>query len=383
MNELVKNQNQLMEILGAESLQVQKFDSIITNDQLTFPLADMFSLGSVFSGIATAMSGSKELYQAKFSPGKMLAKAKDGSGFLGGLQDKKTKKIAGQARFQKVDDIAAKASGASQIFMALAIMAINKSLEEVAKNQKKIIAFLETDKETKLKGDLLILSEIIGEFQHNWDNPQFKNNRENQVLDIKRSAEQNILFYREMAENALSQRMFVRFDVDRALNYIQNKIRYYRLSLYLYSFSSFLDVMLLGNYNAEYLKSVTDRIKEYSEEYENFHEKSIEGVGNIAETSIQSRFLQGLSITTDFFGKQIAKIPDKIEPTKLDDVLIESAKRLDQKQKEAVKRTRDDFAGSGKNEAMLFVDKIDLVSKLYNEPITICFDSKNIYLQTT
>ena len=381
MNEIVESKQELMELLGAESLSVQKFEHIITEDKLTFPLADMFSLGSVFSSLVTAMNGSKNLYEAVIPAGKVLAQAKDGSGSLGTLLNSETGQIAGQARFNKVDGIAQKASGASQLFMALAIMAINKSLEEVADNQKTIIAFLETDKQTQLEGDLVVLSEIIREYQHNWSNQQFRNNREMQVLDIKRSAEQNILFYREMVERELTKKKFVRLNTDKTLDDIQNKFRYYRLALYLYSFSSFLDVMLLENYDASYLNSVTERIRNYSKEYEEFHEKSTEGVGELAKTSVQSRALQGLSVAGGFLGKQIAKIPDKGNRIKIDDFLIEKSEKMDQKQKVAIERTKDDFSASGKNEAMLFVDKIDLVNKLYNEPIKICFDSENIYLQ--
>ncbi len=381
MNEIVESKQELMELLGAESLSVQKFEHIITEDKLTFPLADMFSLGSVFSSLVTAMNGSKNLYEAVIPAGKVLAQAKDGSGSLGTLLNSETGQIAGQARFNKVDGIAQKASGASQLFMALAIMAINKSLEEVADNQKTIIAFLETDKQTQLEGDLVVLSEIIREYQHNWSNQQFRTNREMQVLDIKRSAEQNILFYREMVERELAKKKFVRLNTDKTLDDIQNKFRYYRLALYLYSFSSFLDVMLLENYDASYLNSVTERIRNYSKEYEEFHEKSTEGVGELAKTSVQSRALQGLSVAGGFLGKQIAKIPDKGNRIKIDDFLIEKSEKMDQKQKVAIERTKDDFSASGKNEAMLFVDKIDLVNKLYNEPIKICFDSENIYLQ--
>lgn len=382
MDEIIESKQELMEILGAESLSVQNFDQIITDDKLTFPLADMFSFGSMFSSLVSAMSGSKNLYEAVIPAGKVMAQATDGSGGLGTLLDSKTNKIAGQARFHKVDDVAQKAAGTSQLFMALAIMAINKSLEEVAENQKSIIAFLEIDKQTQLEGDLVVLSDIIREYQHNWNNQQFKTNREMQVLDIKRSAEQNILFYREMVDRELSKKKFVRLNSDKVLNDIQNKFRYYSLALYLYSFSSFLDVMLLENYDAAYMNSISERIRDYSREYEKFHEKSSLGVEEVAKTSVQSRALQGLSATGDFLGKQIAKIPDKGNRIKIDDFLIEKSGKIGNKQKEAVEKTKDDFSASGKNKAMLFVGKIDLVNKLYNKPIKMCFDSKNVYLLT-
>jgi len=184
-----------------------------------------------------------------------------------------------------------------------------------------------------------------------------------------------------MADRELSKKKFVRLNTEKELGDIQNKFRYYRLALYLYAFASFLDVMLLENYDASYLNSITDRIKDYSKEYESFHSKSVEGVGEIAESSIQSRVLQGVSIAGGFLGKQIAKIPDKGNKITIDDFLIKETDKMWQKQKEAAVRTMDDFSSSGKNGALMFADKIDLVNKLYNEPIRIYFDSKNIYLQ--
>ena len=380
-NEIVESKQQLMELLGAESLSVREFDQSVSEDKLTFPLADMFSLGAAISSLASVASGTNKLYEAVIPAGKTLAQAKDNSGLLGTLLDENNQ-IAGQARFREVKGTAQKAASASQMFMALAIMSINKSLEEVADNQKTIIAFLETDKQTQLKADLIVLSDIIREYQHNWNNQQFKANRENQVQDIKRNAEQSILFYREMVEHDFAKKKFVRLNTEKELEDVQRKFRYYRLALYLYSFSSFLDVMLLENFDATYLNSIAERVRNYSAEYECFHDKSAEGVEKLAETAVQARVLQGLSVAGGFLGKQIAKIPDKENRIKVDDFLIESSERMDQKQKLAIERTRDDFSASRKNEAMLFVEKIDLVNRLYNEPIRICFDSENVYLQT-
>ena len=87
------------------------------------------------------------------------------------------KGIAGQARFHEVQGAARNASTISMMFMALAIMAVNKSLKEVAQNQKAILTFLEVDKQTKLKGDLIVLSDILADYHLNWDNRQYCSSR--------------------------------------------------------------------------------------------------------------------------------------------------------------------------------------------------------------
>ena len=216
-----------MQLLGAQSLTIREFDQSVSEDKLTFPLADMFSLGAAISSLASTTNGTRKLYEAVIPPGKVLAQARDGSGALGTLLDGDNR-IAGQPRFHEVNDVAQKASGASQMFMALAIMSINKSLEEIADNQKAIIAFLETDKQTQLKADLIDLSDIIREYQHNWNNQQFKANRENQVQDIKRNAEQSILFYREMVERDFTKKKFVRLNTEKALEDVQRKERLFK-----------------------------------------------------------------------------------------------------------------------------------------------------------
>ena len=91
MNELIEHKNQeIMEILGTDNLTVKKWDEIVTADMITYPLADISSLGMAFSGVSTAFTTISEaakasgtLYEAVIPTGTHLAVAKDGSGLLG------------------------------------------------------------------------------------------------------------------------------------------------------------------------------------------------------------------------------------------------------------------------------------------------------------
>ena len=351
MNELTIDEQKLMSVLGAEHLSVIDPKDIVSDGERTYPLASLLSLGSAFSQVASVITSAANVYEAAFPV----------VGPLDLLKDVGT--------------------GVSSIFMALALMSINKSLVEIADNQKAIITFLEVDKQTQLKGDLTVLSDIITDYLHNWNNPRFRTNREMQVLDIKRSAEQNILFYREMIKKDLAQKRFIRLDTNRALNEIQNKFNYYQLAVYLYSFSSFMGVMLLGNFEASYLDSISEKIRGCAEEYTQFREESLESIGEITGSSIQSRVLEGLSVSGKFIGKTLSRIPDKEGRFKFPGQLMNASDKIRTVEKEAIEKTKTEFSAADVHGITLFADKIDLVRKLYNEPLTICFDRENIYLK--
>lgn len=381
----LEKKKEFLQLTQADTLVVKDVNSFLPDEYVSFPLGELSSLGALFSSLPAAFSSlaqtnnsGKVLYLATFPVAGKLAAAKDGSGLLGTIVNENG--VAGQARFHEVKDLAKATSGVSIMFMALAIMTINRSIKNISENQKEIISFLEIEKQTQLKGDLIILSEIIEDYQHNWNNIQYRTNREMQVLDIKRSAEQNILFYRETVEKKFAKRSFVHLDTAKELNSIQLKFRYYKLSLYLYAFASFLDILLLENFETTYLDSVVKKIKNYSLEYDAFYQKSLVSVEQYASSSLQSRILQGLAIAGEFAGKQISKIPDKDNEIKIDDKLISGSSKLNTIKAEAINRTMVSFSSVEDSGIQMFCDKISLIDKMYNEPLRITFDDEKIYI---
>ena len=234
--------------------------------------------------------------------------------------------------------------------------------------------------ERQTKGDLIVLSDIVEDYQHNWNNEQYRTNREMQILDIKRDAEQNILFFQEMIEKKTNKKSFIHIDIAKILSDIQNKFRYYKLSVYLYAFSSFLDILLLENFETGYLKSVIDKITLYSKNYDDFFQKNIAKIEQIVASSVQSRALQGIAVASKFAGEQIAKIPDKDNKIKIDDKLLSGSNKIDKYNEDSIAKTITSFTSVEDSGIKLFTDKISLINKMYNEPIRLIFDEKNIYL---
>ena len=183
-----------------------------------------------------------------------------------------------------------------------------------------------------------------------------------------------------MIEKKLDSKGFIRFDTSKSLNDVQNKFKYYKLALYLYSFSSFLDIMLLMNFDSNYLDSIKSRIETYAVDYTSFYEKSIEGIEKMASSSVQSRALQGISFVGKFVGKQIAKIPDKDNKIKIDDGLISGSDKLSEINAKAIADTKDAFLSVQDNGIQMFGEKIGLINNMYNEPIELYIDTENIYL---
>ena len=83
-------------------------------------------------------------------------------------------------------------------------------------------------------------------------------------MDIKRTASKNMLFYKKEIEDDLSKNKL--FTTSSSMNSIMDEIvkkfKYYRLSLYIYAFSTYIEVFLTGNYKSDYLLYKSNELNE-------------------------------------------------------------------------------------------------------------------------
>ena len=73
------------------------------------------------------------------------------------------------------------------------------------------------------------------------------------------------MLYRDQIAKKLKKRTVIHSDqsVKETLKKLEAQFKDYQLALYLYSYATFLEVMLLGNFGKGYLDSVEQRITEY------------------------------------------------------------------------------------------------------------------------
>jgi len=309
-------------------------------------------------------------YQFKDSPGKFVSSYHSGG------------KIA-QTRFQAVTNTSIPYDPTA-LFMMAALTSINKKLDAIQETQKEIAAFLQDDKRSKLRGNLNFLIDIFNNYKFNWDNATYKTNMHVKVQDVKQDAEQNIDFYRTQIEKRIDKRgLFVADqNVKDKLEKTQTDFKDYQSALYLFGFSSFLEVMLLENFNSEYLDSVANKIIGYSDHYSNLYTSCSNLLEKDFNSSLQTNLLGGLAKVSEKTGNLTSKIP-VIRNSGLDKNLINAGNSLENTKTKRIEKSIGLFADSKDNFVRPFIEHINTVNQLYNQPMEFLFDQEGVYLKLT
>ena len=129
-----------------------------------------------------------------------------------------------------------------------------------------------------------------------------------------------------------------------------------------------MEVMLLGNFQEEYILQVKGEIEKYSEEYHRFYLHSADYITKIAEVSIEANAMKGIGSVGKVLGNFIGSIP-LIKEGPVDEWLMEGGSYL--------KQTGQKISESG---TKIFVAKLDEINHIYNHIDSIYFDRDNIYL---
>jgi len=265
--------------------------------------------------------------------------------------------------------------------MAVAILAVEKKLDAIREAQKEILAFLEMKEEARLKGNLNALADVLNNYKFNWDNDKYKDHKHILVQNIKREAEQNIILYREQLTKALVKKALLHSgqEVKATLSKTIARLNDYQLALYTFSFSSFLEVMLLENFDTNYLNSVASKIQEYSGDYTALYEKCVEKTEKDSTASLEGYALKGLSKLSSGAGKIVEKLP-MISKSQLDENLIKAGGILQDVDASRTQNVMQILSDSQTDYISSFVENIRILDHLYNRSVRLMFDSKNIYI---
>ncbi len=343
-----------------------------------FPIEKAAALGVAFQPLTQLVSyavggaGQSGLYFVN-TAGKTMFKS--GGQFIGNLQAANGGVGGGLARMIQVP------LDPTMLCMAVAIMAVEKKLDAIHEAQKEILAFLELKEEAKLKGNLNALADVLNNYKFNWDNDKYKDHKHILVQDIKREAEQSIILYREQLTKALSKKALFHNsqEVKATLNKTMAHLNDYQLALYTFSFSSFLEVMLLENFESNYLNSIASKIQEYSGDYTALYEKCSEKIEKDSKASLEGYVLKGLSKLSSGAGKIVEKIP-VISKSQLDENLLKAGGILQNVDTSRTQNVIQILADSQTDYISSFVENIHTIDNLYNQSMKLMFDSENIYI---
>lgn len=387
MGEIIKKTNEkdnaIMTMMNDTSLcPILEETKVGVSNYTKLPVTRLVAMGTAFQPLTTAVqnavtgAGGSGLYYVN-TAGKTMFQMKETGNYIGSLKTSTGLVGGGQAQMLPI------ACDPTMLFMAAALVDIDKKLDAIKEMQQEMMDFLMQKDKADLKGNLTFLYDVFNNYKYNWNNEMYKNNNHTMVLTIKKEAESKIVFYREQIIAKVNKKSFIHSDqaVNKQLKTVQDQFKDYQLALYTLAFSTFLDVMLVENYNKEYLSGISAKLDDYSMKYRELYTQCYEEISGYSSTSIQSSVLKGLSKTTLAVGKIVEKIP-VVGDTQADETLIAAGDKLNNIGAEKVHKQMKQLIERQSNFVRPFIENIDAVNKLSNSPVQLLVDKDNIYIGT-
>lgn len=391
MENIMKPNNDLQENKRNEILQMMNDISlcpILEESQVgianytQLPISRLAALGTAFQPLASAVQtavtgkGGSGLYYVN-TGGKTMFQMKGKSDFIGSLKTSTGSVGGGQAQMTSL------ACDPTMLFMAAALANIDKKLDVIKEIQQEMMDFLVQKEKAELKGNLTFLYDLFNNYKYNWNNELYKNSNHIMVLTIKKEAEAKIVFYREQIIGKVNKKSFFHSDqsVGRQLEEVQDKFKDYHLALYLLTFSSFMDVLLLENYDKEYLSGISTKLDNYCLEYRELYSQCYEEIASYSSSSVESSVLKGLSIAAIAVGEFVEKIP-VVGDAQADETLIAVGNQLNDIGTEKVNKQMQKLIEEQSDSVRPFIDNIDTINELYNKPMQVLVDRDNLYIAT-
>ena len=385
MNELeTARKNELLKAMSATELaplEVKNEISVQTYSKI--PLSRLTALGTGFEPVVSAIQqvtshgqATSGFYKVTIPKGTHLAQFKEKSGFLGTAVGEHG--IVGQAQLNPL------LCDPTTLLAAAALANIDKKLDAIQEVQQEMLNFLAQKERSALKADLNFLMDIQNNYKYNWNSEKYKAANHAKVLDIRQEAARQIDFYQEKIKKQLGKKALLHsdHDVQKMLEKVQGEFKEYQLALYIYGFAYFLEVVLQENYEKAYLSAIAKRIDEMAFQYREFYSLAYSQIENMSKSSLQAHLFGGLSAINKGAGTAIAKIPG-INKSQIDETLIEAGERIGAYKNRRVQTTMQQLLERQSSCVRPFIDNINAVNRLYNEPVTLIFNHDTLYLGST
>ncbi len=380
MNELVRKNELIKAMTASELASPVMQEELAVQTYSKIPLSRIAALGTglepVVAAVQQVVSSGQAVsgyYKVTIPAGTHLASFKDGTGFLGtALGDTG---IAGQARLNPL------MCDPTMLFVAATLANIDKKLDAIQETQQEMLDFIVQKEKSALKGDLDFLMDIYNNYKHNWNSDRYKTANHIKALDVRQNAGRMIDFYREQIKKHISKKAFLYsdHDVKKQLTKVEDEFKEYQLALYLYGFGYFLEILLQENFDAAYLESVSRKVEDMAFQYRELYSMAYEQIEGYTKSSLQSKLVGGLSVMNRVAGETIAKIP-VISKSQIDETLIEAGEKLGTYKEKRVVTTMYKLVERQSSCIRPFIDNIDMVNRMYNQPMTLIFNDENMYL---
>lgn len=267
------------------------------------------------------------------------------------------------------------------IMMAATLYSIEQKLDQIEETSQHILSFLENEKESQIEADLGLLESTMKEFKFNWDKDVYVNGHYKLALDIKRNSLKNLRSYKKEVENIQKSNTLVEStaNVNAVIEKLLRTYRYYQMALYTFGMSSYVEVVLLGDFREEHISKIRTEIQELSMEYRQMFSTSSDFIEKTAGKTVESNVLKGLGAASKTLGAMLGSIP-LIKDGPVDEWLSEGGEKLNQQGLGLEQGLVQKLKEASNPMTGMFLEKIDSLNTIFNKTSEIYFDKDKIYL---
>ena len=365
--------------------------SIDTKEALKMPIAELSMLGTSVASLLPVLNtltdtktfNTDGLFRiANAAVGDTLKIAKNGNAW-GAM-----KTLEGKSKFVQLKEVKGLTAATqtmapidpTTMVVAMMLYSIEKDLDEIIETQKAILSFLEIENESQIEADVETLMEIVNNYKYNWDNQLTVANSHNVVMDIKNRSRKNILAFQKKlaAEVSKKQVLTSQGKTSSILADLVKKFKYYRLSLYIFTLASLMEIMLSGNFKEEYITSAKFEIEKLSDQYREYFMEGSLYLEKISKTGVEANLFKGIGIAGKTAGKFIGAIP-LVNKGPVDEFLQDRGDSLYKGGLEIEKNLLKSFAELGNPGTRILIEKIEDINHIYNRTSEIYFDKDSIF----
>lgn len=154
-----------------------------------------------------------------------------------------------------------------------------------------------------------------------------------------------------------------------------------RLSLYIFSMASFIEVMLSGDFKEENIRFAKDEIEKMAATYRDIFTQCSVYLEKLSDASLETNLLKGIGCASKAVGKVIENIPI-VKEGSVDEFLQDSGKQMKQNAVQIERKVVEAFAAIGNPGVHVFSEKLNDMMQIYEHTSEIYFDKQDIYLVT-
>jgi hypothetical protein len=346
------------------------------------PLEELASAGAeLASAIGSLVSkgtvGGSGLYRVTLPKGASLAQLKDGQAYIGAAV-RKGEGVVGQARLTPVGSVP---FDPMMLGIAVALAEVNQKLDAIQKIQQEMFDFMKEEKEADLEGDLQTLADLMDSYKFNSQDESFRSQKAIEVSDIRREANHDIgLYQKQLLGKLKDDRPFhVGMDVNQKVDGALDDLKHYQMSLFLYAYAAFLEVMLRENFDASYLESESNTIVVRAAAYRGDFEQCKTWVDKFSKSTVEKFWLDGVAGAAGIAGKVVKEslIGDL---TPADEALANASKGVKDFGEKHAAGPAKRLEQAREPVAAPFIESIKSINAVYNEPVELITDGNEMYV---